>query len=549
MTEPLLVSSSLYGNIPRELREYRNWVCWKYVTKPNSTKPTKVPYQLNGIPASTTSPDTWCSFDDAVKASPNFDGIGFVFTNTPYTGIDCDQTSNPAAITEQIAIIEMFDTYTERSPSGQGVHAIVKGSMSINGFRVKDIVEVYSTGRYFTFTGDVYKPRPIAERSELLQSLVDRYRPAENVVQFPTDNVGNVDVSDDEVIKRAREANNGDKFLSLFSGRWQGEYPSQSEADFALIDIIAFYTEDKAQAARIFRSSALGARDKAKRDNYVMPMITKARADKLGIAISAEVITENSNSIEAVLKSRQIEQSSQISNSPISNVSFPPGLVGEIAQYAYDAAPSQIPEVAISAALSLMGAFCARSYNVSGTGLNLYIMMVAPSGTGKEAGGKAVTTLLSHVKRFVPNANFMGPSEIASGPALHKALAANPCFVSVFGEFGLTLQEMSSDDASSAQISFRKQLLNVFNKSGKNDELQPIVYSDKRNDTLPVESPALTLLCESSPEVFYDNLDEGMINGGLIPRFVLFEYNEFDAPYNPNHHLVELSSRLIEKLN
>jgi len=176
-------------------------------------------------------------------------------------------------------------------------------------------------------------------------------------------------------------------------------------------------------------------------------------------------------------------------------------------------------------------------------------MMVAPSGTGKEAGGKAVTTLLSHVKRFVPNANFMGPSEIASGPALHKALAANPCFVSVFGEFGLTLQEMSSDDASSAQISFRKQLLNVFNKSGKNDELQPIVYSDKRNDTLPVESPALTLLCESSPEVFYDNLDEGMINGGLIPRFVLFEYNEFDAPYNPNHHLVDPSKHLIDKLN
>lgn len=59
--------------------------------------------------------------------------------------------------------------------------------------------------------------------------------------------------SDEEVLARATAAANGQKFADLYAGRWQDYYPSQSEADFALVDIIAFYTQNRAQIARMFR--------------------------------------------------------------------------------------------------------------------------------------------------------------------------------------------------------------------------------------------------------------------------------------------------------
>jgi hypothetical protein len=45
---------------------------------------------------------------------------------------------------------------------------------------------------------------------------------------------------------------------------------------FCLVDIVAFYTQNRKQIARIFRQSALGKRDKAKRDKYIEYMVEKS---------------------------------------------------------------------------------------------------------------------------------------------------------------------------------------------------------------------------------------------------------------------------------
>src|SRR6185295_15015589 len=68
----------------------------------------------------------------------------------------------------------------------------------------------------------------------------------------------------------------GDKFVKLLKGEWQDLYSSQSEADFAFIDILAFYTQNRVQLTRLFRSSPLGFRDKAKRNDYVSGMIHRS---------------------------------------------------------------------------------------------------------------------------------------------------------------------------------------------------------------------------------------------------------------------------------
>ena len=87
-------------NIPDELTERPQWVCWRYEER-NETL-TKVPYIVEkGVRASTTDLMTWRTFEDAVMALhpenfpslhlPQYDGVGLVFSSAdPFCGVDLD---------------------------------------------------------------------------------------------------------------------------------------------------------------------------------------------------------------------------------------------------------------------------------------------------------------------------------------------------------------------------------------------------------------------------------------------------------------------------
>ncbi len=159
MEERIAVNDKLLSvkaeNIPQELQARPQWVVWKAVGQ----KPDKVPYSARtGRRASSTDLLTWGAFEEALKAYENgeYAGLGFVFsTGDPYTGIDLDGCVDPA--TGEVAawameIVRHFESYTECSASGTGLHVIVKGEISN---RRKDEVEVYSSKRFFTVTGHI----------------------------------------------------------------------------------------------------------------------------------------------------------------------------------------------------------------------------------------------------------------------------------------------------------------------------------------------------------------------------------------------------------
>ena len=118
--------------------------------KDGAAKPTKVPYAVRtGWAASTTDPSTWATFEEAVAAAAANDayaGIGFVFTeNDPYVGIDLDNCID--AITGELtaeasSIVTAIESYTERTPSGNGLHIIVRGKLPEEG-RKKGNIEMY----------------------------------------------------------------------------------------------------------------------------------------------------------------------------------------------------------------------------------------------------------------------------------------------------------------------------------------------------------------------------------------------------------------------
>jgi primase-polymerase (primpol)-like protein len=152
----------MFDNIPEDMQRIPHWICWhlKDVADGKGGKrQTKVPFRMDGRPASTTDPKDWVTFDAAVRAqrvSGKFSGIGFVFTrDSGFVGIDLDKcrdlkTGETEAWAE--AILNELSSYTELSQSGRGWHAIVKGSLPEGGNR-RGRVEMYDHDRYFVMTG------------------------------------------------------------------------------------------------------------------------------------------------------------------------------------------------------------------------------------------------------------------------------------------------------------------------------------------------------------------------------------------------------------
>jgi hypothetical protein len=516
-----------YNAIPEELRLLPQWICWRYEDI-GSSKPTKVPYDCNSNRlASVNEPSTWTTFDTAVKMAKNYSGIGFVFTsNDNYSFIDLDSTNgDQIALNRQIEIHREFDSYSEISPSGMGLHIIVRGTVPAG--RRRSHIEIYSSQRYATFTGNVYNNKPIADRQDKLMRLWEQMGSGPATAVFNGDEKEKY--NDEEIIKQATSAANGDKFQQLFSGDWNTGYPSQSEADFALIDILAFYTQNRNQIGRIFRSSELGKRNKANRSDYLSWMINKS-FDRMLPPIDFDGFH---NQLE--LKLAITGQTPKLeARSPDHAIAIPPGLLGELAQFIYSAAPRPVPEIALAGAIGLMAGIAGRAYNISGTGLNQYILLLADTGTGKEAMASGIDKIMNSVRASAPTSSaYVGPSEIASGQALIKHINKfSQCFVSILGEFGLRLQSMSSQHASSAEVGLRRMLLDLYNKSGYGQVWRGTIYADREKNVEATRSPSFTILGESTPERFYGALNEEMISEGLLPRFLIMEYLGARPPLN-----------------
>lgn len=254
----------LRANVPTQLQERAQWVCWNAAKAPRNPK--------TGRAASSTNPRSWATFEEAVEALERHDhvGVGFVVTDDdPFTCVDLDHCVDPGGVVtdDKQAVIDQLDSYTELSPSGTGVHVWVKGEPPGSRRRIEG-TEIYASERYFTVTGDVIRDQPIEERTVQLTELYEETFGNTIAVDFTPERRSSPALSDEEVIERARGARNGEKFARLFDQGDLSEHDGDdSRADMALVQILAFWTQDEEQLDRLFRQSAL-YRDKWDRQSY-----------------------------------------------------------------------------------------------------------------------------------------------------------------------------------------------------------------------------------------------------------------------------------------
>jgi hypothetical protein len=150
--------------VPDSLTELDRWAVWRWENE------RKVPCRVDGRRASSTSEADWGEFDVALRAAKTgrFAGLGFAFFKEDgLAGIDLDDSLDSSGNVKPWAarVVERFaDSYTEISPSGNGLKIWVRGSLPSNlpGVKVADgQIEMYDCRRYFAVTGRGFRGTPL----------------------------------------------------------------------------------------------------------------------------------------------------------------------------------------------------------------------------------------------------------------------------------------------------------------------------------------------------------------------------------------------------
>jgi putative DNA primase/helicase len=238
-------------NIPNDLKKTDRWLLWRWERR--GEKNTKPPFKLNGQRADVTEPADRASFDSvyAELQKGKFAGVGFVITDDDdILGYDLDHclnTKNGNLEPWAEKLVKELDSYTEITPSGDGLRIIVRGSVPKDGTQRRHLsspdgkkqgaVECYQNKRYITITGIHFPgtPKTIETRSDAIWK---------------------------EVFEGSQGGTKGllknSKAKAIYEGEWKDHYGSQSDADLALCRYLAEVTNgDAVQIDALFRQSKL----------------------------------------------------------------------------------------------------------------------------------------------------------------------------------------------------------------------------------------------------------------------------------------------------
>ncbi len=571
-----------WANIPNELKVLRQW-CYTDPRDPDP-KQVKAPRKSGGYLASNVKPSDWMSFEEACYNAERTGGhIGIILTESdPYTVIDLDvcneqtqlakgEPRDPSLWTTQEnldrfwAISQAFNSYTEISAGGIGLHIMVNGAIG-KGCR-RDGVEVYSRERFMICTGNIIINQPILPHQDLLEMLVKEIRLAQEL-EIPKIDLIEYDeeLTDEEIFNKAASAENAEKFNRLCActsnnllqgtkGSWtQLGYKSQSEADLALMSIFTFYSKSNEQCRRLFRMSGLGRREKSSKDNRHLDNCLRlirsrqAKSEEINLEqmaraaeLAAQYALEQANNHQAGTLMHVTGQGeptvhpapaaaavASLAHIPQADdgIAWPPGMAGQMAYFVYQSSPRPVKEVSIVAAIGFLAGVLGKSYGFSQSGLNMYITLVARSGVGKEAMHSGIAKLLqAAAERQPPASKFIDFTSYVSGPALTKAVIGNSCFLNVCNEWGRRLERLAKDNANdSAMHSLRTTMTELYQKSSNDSIVGGMGYSNKDSNISSVNGVAYSFVGEATPGKFFGSLTPSMMEDGFLSRFWTVEH-------------------------
>ena len=254
--------------VPDEMKERANWVVVKTWWNADKGKYNKRPVNCNsdkGEYAESDNPETWTTFDNALKYLKEKGGTTIAYALDGKDKVSCidldhchDENGQPTALAKEI-LSKCGKTYIEKSVSGNGLHIFGKTEgMDIRSFSKDGDLEFYQKEHFIAMTGDgagFYRLESFdtPEMKELLSRKCEKREEWKGVCKGVN---GLSTMTDRDVVEKASNAKNGDKFKRLYAG--EDLQDNHSNSDMSLMNLLAYWCNgDKEQMLRIFATSGL----------------------------------------------------------------------------------------------------------------------------------------------------------------------------------------------------------------------------------------------------------------------------------------------------
>lgn len=530
-----------FDKIPLELRSIAQWVPFQVGPELNGQgKPKKVPL-IAGTDrmASVTDPSTWTTFEEACKW-----GIpALVITKElRLIFLDCDGgTESPLA--QQLR--EAFPSYMERSTSGNGWHIIMGGTLGHNSGMRRGGVEVYTDRRFCIFTGDIIDGRDaiIDGNPELLQHLSEqmgRINGHERNVEL--DDLPATE-DDEDVLTRCR---NHTRFPKLWAGDWHGagEYPSQSEADHALVGIICDQTPSNDQVERLFHRSGLFRPHFPHKFNYSLEAVR-------GNQVRQKEADEFCRDLMP-LRLPEPAENDFSQNDPALYTTLPEGLLRDMFEAFMAASFRPLKEASLIAALgAALALFQRNTQTHTRLALNMWLFVIGDSSDGKEMSSKGIRNLFRDAK--APMKGVLG-GEIRSSPAVEDALKGSAGgslrHVATHGECDGWIRSMCDDKASIGAQQMRSKLMESYTKGADSWALRQVKVPKGEEKEFELDRPCLTIIGDCVSSCFYESVGTSQAASGFLPRFSVLEVDVSSVSRKMNiNESQDFPSSLLDKVH
>jgi len=528
-----------YKHVPNELKQLRQWVCWRYDSR-GGDKPTKVPTTIGGYDASSTNPRDWYSFEEVVVHAHEFDGIGFVFSkDDPYCGIDLDDCLEDGKAKHWAAPIaaKFAATYGEISPSGNGVKYICKATNPLSrGRKVTcgdGAIELYERGRFFTVTGNVVGGSAVEDLQAEVDWLAAEYMPEEK----PTGNLENVMrpriyVGEDEKLRRASA------YLSEVDPAVSGEGGHDTTYRAACSLVVGF---------DLSPDDAFGLLWNEYNPRCQPPWTEKELWHKVRSAEKADgergKLLEDwkATGVDLSLLLGE-ERTSDFDDEDFARSMVPAdGLLRDVYEYYSQTAQRLSHVMGLAVAVSTCEVLFGRRI-ASHTDLrtNDYNVIIAPTNCGKEACEKTITKIFESVD---PEHPFIIPPDVQSGNGLLAAITHSRCCIWVSDEFGKVLAAvLDKKNRNPHQTQIATHLLKLYGKADG-------IYGGAAHSAgvkNRVVQPHFCVLGLTTGSTLFESVDASNVSDGLFGRIAFWPVQ--DRPRRRRMKKVDVPADLTDKV-
>lgn len=259
---------ALSAAIPDEMKQRPNWVVVKTWWNAEKGRYNKRPVNCNsdkGEYAESDNPETWTTFDNALKYLKEKGGTTVAYALDGKDNVACidldgcyDEKGQQTALATEI-LSKCGKTYVEKSLSGNGLHIFGKTSgMDIRSFSKDGDLEFYQKEHFIAMTGDGadYSRLESFDTPEMKKLLSRKCEKREEWKGVCKGVNGLSTMTDRDVVEKASNAKNGDKFKRLYEG--EDLQHNHSNSDMSLMNLLAYWCNgDKEQMLRIFATSGL----------------------------------------------------------------------------------------------------------------------------------------------------------------------------------------------------------------------------------------------------------------------------------------------------